>query len=213
MRHRWVKKHACQEKSAPPSPRQARCRHGRLLRSDRRALGLDRTTSARTQKPAFSRWRATPHPGSNLCRGDLFRAQNRWSMECSQRDRPLREFHGARPLPGVGGGRLFLRFWQADPAEYDAFNGIDWAWRSTDGAMTRAPLAGEKTWAPPRGPQQNRHQTLVVRGGWRRAGRALGGWSQPQRLQAARRNSPKLRPPKACADQDQAPAHAPGQGL
>jgi transposase len=50
---------------------------------------------------------------------------------------------------------FFLRFWQAGLAEYDAFNGIDWSWLSMDGAMTKAPLAGEKNrprapWIAPR---------------------------------------------------------------
>ena len=50
---------------------------------------------------------------------------------------------------------FFLRFWQAGLAEYDAFNGIDWSWLSMDGAMTKAPLAGEKNrprapWTAPR---------------------------------------------------------------
>ena len=80
---------------------------------------------------------------------------------------------------------FFLRFWQAGLAEYDAFRGIDWAWMSTDGAMTKAPLAGEKNRAFPGGPGQAGHQTLVVRGGWRRTRRPLGGRGQPQRLQAA----------------------------
>ena len=80
---------------------------------------------------------------------------------------------------------FFLRFWQAGLAEYDAFNGIDWAWMSTDGAMTKAPLAGGKNRAKPRGSSQERHQTLVVRGGWRRTRRPLGGRDQAQRFQAA----------------------------
>jgi transposase len=50
---------------------------------------------------------------------------------------------------------FFVRFWQAGLAEYDAFNGIDWSWLSMDGAMTKAPLAGEKNrprapWTAPR---------------------------------------------------------------
>ncbi len=44
---------------------------------------------------------------------------------------------------------FFLRFWQAGLAEYDSFNGIDWSWLSMDGAMTKAPLAGEKTGPSP----------------------------------------------------------------
>ena len=39
---------------------------------------------------------------------------------------------------------FFLRFWQAGLAADDAFAGIDWSWMSMDGAMTKAPLAGEK---------------------------------------------------------------------
>ena len=80
---------------------------------------------------------------------------------------------------------FFLRFWQAGLTGYDAFNGIDRAWVSMDGAITKAPLAGEKNRPQPRGSQQAGNQTLVARGGWRHARRALGGRSQPQRLQAA----------------------------
>lgn len=80
---------------------------------------------------------------------------------------------------------FFLRFWQAGLAEYDAFAGIDWQWVSMDGAMTKAPLAGEKNRQKPGGPWQDGHQTLVARGGWRRAHRLVGRGSQPQRLQAA----------------------------
>src|SRR4029078_3200981 len=37
------------------------------------------------------------------------------------------------------------RLWQLGLAEYDALEGIDWAWLSMDGAMTKAPLGGECT--------------------------------------------------------------------
>ena len=40
---------------------------------------------------------------------------------------------------------VFLRFWEAGLLEYDFFKGIDWKWLSMDGAMTKAPLGGEKT--------------------------------------------------------------------
>jgi putative transposase len=74
---------------------------------------------------------------------------------------------------------FFLRFWQAGLAEYDAFNGIDWRWLSMDGAMTKAPLAGEKNRPQPDGPRQERHQTLAAGGGQRRA----GGFSRRRREQ------------------------------
>ena len=81
---------------------------------------------------------------------------------------------------------FFLRFWQAGLAEYDAFNGIDWSWLSLDGAMTKAPLAGEKNRPQPDGSRQERHQALALGGRQRRAGGLVRGRSQPQRLQALR---------------------------
>ena len=81
---------------------------------------------------------------------------------------------------------FFLRFWQAGLAEYDAFNGMDWSWLSMDGAMTKAPLAGEKNRPQPRGPQQAGHQTLVARGVQRRAGRFIRGRREQKRLQDVR---------------------------
>jgi putative transposase len=79
---------------------------------------------------------------------------------------------------------FFERFWQAGLAEYDAFNGIDWSWLSMDGAMTKAPLAGEKNRPQPRRPQQAGHQTLAFGGGQRRAGGIVRRRRQPKRLQA-----------------------------
>jgi putative transposase len=81
---------------------------------------------------------------------------------------------------------FFLRFWQAGLAEYDAFNGIDWSWLSMDGAMTKAPLAGEKNRPQSDGPGQERHQTLVARGGQRRAGGFIRRRREQKRLQAVR---------------------------
>ena len=81
---------------------------------------------------------------------------------------------------------FFLRFWQAGLAEYDAFNGVDWAWLSMDGAMTKAPLAGEKNWSQPGRPPQKRHQTLAVGRGQRRAGGPGRSRSQQERLQNVR---------------------------
>jgi putative transposase len=81
-------------------------------------------------------------------------------------------------------GGFFERFWQAGLAEYDVFNGIDWRWLSMDGAMTKAPLAGEKNRSQPDRPQQAGHQTLAARGVQRRAGGFSRRRGQSQRLQA-----------------------------
>lgn len=39
---------------------------------------------------------------------------------------------------------VFLKLWQAGVEHFDETIGIDWNWLSMDGAMTKAPLAGEK---------------------------------------------------------------------
>src|SRR6266704_5068315 len=40
---------------------------------------------------------------------------------------------------------VFLELWQAGVERFDELCGIDWGWLSMDGAMTKAPLGGEKT--------------------------------------------------------------------
>jgi len=51
--------------------------------------------------------------------------------------------------------------------EYDALEGIDWGWQSLDGAMTKAPLGGEKNRPQSRGSRQIRDQAFPSYG-WRR---------------------------------------------
>lgn len=40
---------------------------------------------------------------------------------------------------------VFLEFWKRGLLTYDRVEGIDWTWLAMDGAMTKAPLGGEKT--------------------------------------------------------------------
>ncbi len=42
---------------------------------------------------------------------------------------------------------VFLKLWQVGVGQFDELKGIDWSWLSMDGAMTKAPLGGEKTGA------------------------------------------------------------------
>ena len=56
---------------------------------------------------------------------------------------------------------VFATFWRQGLLAYDAFQGIDWAWLSVDGAMTKAPLGGEKNWSQSYRPRQARHQALA----------------------------------------------------
>lgn len=39
---------------------------------------------------------------------------------------------------------VFLALWTSGLVEYEALKGIDWEWLAMDGAMTKAPLGGEK---------------------------------------------------------------------
>src|SRR5512144_1442796 len=40
---------------------------------------------------------------------------------------------------------VFVKLWQTGVEQFDELRGIDWDWLSLDGAMTKAPLGGEKT--------------------------------------------------------------------
>lgn len=40
---------------------------------------------------------------------------------------------------------VFKRMWQTGLAEYEEVIGIEWQWQAADGAMTKAPLGGQKT--------------------------------------------------------------------
>ena len=42
-------------------------------------------------------------------------------------------------------GGIFQAMWAAALKTYDQLNSLDWSWQSVDGAMTKAPLAGEAT--------------------------------------------------------------------
>jgi putative transposase len=54
---------------------------------------------------------------------------------------------------------VFLKFWQHGLERFDELQGIDWAWLSMDGAMTKAPLAGEKKRSQPHGSREKWRQT------------------------------------------------------
>src|ERR671917_233140 len=63
---------------------------------------------------------------------------------------------------------VFEKLWYAGVEQFDELQGIDWAWLSMDGAMTKAPLGGEKDGAQSDGPRQARRQAQPAHGGaWR----------------------------------------------
>ena len=75
---------------------------------------------------------------------------------------------------------VFRTLWRSSLQDYDELKGIDWSWQAMDGAMTKAPLGGEKNGPQPHGPGQRRRQTQRADRGVGRAGRRGGGRRQPQ---------------------------------
>ena len=63
---------------------------------------------------------------------------------------------------------VFLKLWQSGGEQFDEVKGVDWRWLSMDGAMTKAPLGGEKNRRQPHGSWQKRRQTQPADGGARR---------------------------------------------
>lgn len=78
---------------------------------------------------------------------------------------------------------VFLKFWESGLQDYDFFKGINWKWLSMDGAMTKAPLGGEKDGAQPHGSRQEGGQTQYPVRRARRAGGVGRGRCQPGGLQ------------------------------
>jgi transposase len=68
---------------------------------------------------------------------------------CSSAYRRFREW--------IDGG-VFATFWRMGLLEYDELQGIDWSWLALDGAMTKAPLGGEKNRSQPVRSRQRRRQ-------------------------------------------------------
>jgi putative transposase len=56
--------------------------------------------------------------------------------------------------------RTFTKLWKAALEEYDELKGIDWKWQSMDGAMSKAPLGGEKNRSEPDRPGQAGYQAV-----------------------------------------------------
>lgn len=67
---------------------------------------------------------------------------------------------------------VFRELWVRGLLDYDALKGIDWEWQCLDGAMTKAPLGGEKDRQEPHRPGQVGHQAV---GAHRRRRGAAGG--------------------------------------
>lgn len=59
---------------------------------------------------------------------------------------------------------VFKKLWRAGLITYDREKGIEWDWQSLDGAMSKAPLGGEKNRSQSDRPRQIRDKEVVVDG-------------------------------------------------
>src|SRR5262245_11010142 len=78
---------------------------------------------------------------------------------------------------------VFRALWRLGLVEYDGLKGLDWSWQAMDGAMTKAPLGGEKDGQEPDRSGEAGGQAEHPDRGDRGAGRRGGRGGQPQRLQ------------------------------
>lgn len=79
---------------------------------------------------------------------------------------------------------VFEKAWVRSLRDYDAFVGIDWSWLSMDGALSKAPLGGEKNRAQSNRSGQRRKQAEPVDRSSGHPRRAGGRGRQSGRLQA-----------------------------
>jgi transposase len=73
---------------------------------------------------------------------------------------------------------VFEEFWRQGLLKYDEIKGIDWSWLSMDGAMTKAPLGGEKNRAKSYRSRQNRRKTQYYYRGKRDSFGNSNQWGQ-----------------------------------
>ena len=95
---------------------------------------------------------------------------------------------------------VFTQLWKAGLLKYDQLEGIDWSWLAMDGAMTKAPLGGEKNRPQPDGPRQGRDKTQRHRGRQRIAAGAGDRRGQPSRRETDKTNARRHRGPAAKTD-------------
>ena len=77
---------------------------------------------------------------------------------------------------------VFQKLWALALKGYDELKGIDWSWQAMDGAMTKAPLGGEKNRAESHRSGQTGRQAQSPHGRPRHSHRRGGRRSEPERL-------------------------------
>ena len=95
---------------------------------------------------------------------------------------------------------VFVNLWAMGLHEYDGLKGLDWEWLATDGAMTKAPLGGEKDGQEPHRPGQVGDQAVAADRRRRGAPRRGGGRGQRARQVAGGRDAAEPARARAGAD-------------
>ena len=75
---------------------------------------------------------------------------------------------------------VFLALWQSGLGAYEVLKGIDWEWLAMDGAMTKAPLGGEKGGQESDRSREDWDQAQPPHRGRRRAHRPRSGGGQSE---------------------------------
>ena len=75
---------------------------------------------------------------------------------------------------------VFVALWEKGLVEYDALQGIDWEWLAMDGAMTKAPLGGEKGGQKPDGSREDWDEAQRAHRRRRGAHWARRSWSKSE---------------------------------
>ena len=102
---------------------------------------------------------------------------------------------------------VFVALWEQGLVDYDALQGIDWAWLAMDGAMTKAPLGGKKVGKNPtdRG-KIGTKRSVLTDGGGVPIGLAVDGANRhdfkltrrPSRASPSSGRSPRQTLPRGC---------------
>jgi transposase len=106
---------------------------------------------------------------------------------------------------------VFRELWKAGVEQFDELKGLDWSWLSMDGAMTKAPLGGEKNWPQSHGSRQKWRQAQSADRGARGARGLGGGRGQPPRPEIGERHGGQRRSDAAPAHQATPTRDVPGQ--
>jgi len=108
---------------------------------------------------------------------------------------------------------VFEKLWTQGLEEYDQLRGLDWRWLALDGAMTKAPLGGEKDGQKPHRPGQTRGQTQPAGRGQRHPGRPGHRRGQPPRQETGRGDAGQHPDPSRPARSRRGARSVSGQGL